>query len=122
MPHEQKQIFLTSSPTRWQRFKWGFRILAFIVTLLLVTLGVAVIKEYNPKVPQLRSDNKEYKAIIDNGKSAAIEELYKKYQGFGKYINTKNGELKSIRYVSRADSIHTYAAPIRAAFYDATDY
>ena len=121
MSHEQKQIFLTSSPTRWQRFKWTFRIIVLIIILLLSTLGMAIIEAFSPAVPQLKNDNKEYKAIIAQGKNAAIDELYKNYEGFGKYINTKSGQLKSIRYVSKADSLHNYAAPLRAAFYDATD-
>ena len=121
MSQEQKQIFLTSSPTRWQRFKWTFRILALILVLLLLTVGLAIVKEFTPAVPQLKNENKEYKAIIDNGKNAALGQLFNKYTGFGKYINTKSNQLKSIRYVNKSDSLHTYEAPLRAAFYDATD-
>ena len=121
MLQEQKQVFLTSSPTRWQRFKWAFRILAFIFLLLVITLGVAIHKEYAPNIPQLKNDNKQYKAIINNGKEAALTAINSKYDGFGKFINNKTEQLKTIRYVGKADSQHAYLAPVRAAFYDATD-
>jgi cellulose synthase/poly-beta-1,6-N-acetylglucosamine synthase-like glycosyltransferase/spore germination protein YaaH/peptidoglycan/xylan/chitin deacetylase (PgdA/CDA1 family) len=121
MPQEHKQVFLTSSPTRWQRFKWAFRILAFILVLFAVILGVAVLRELSPSIPQLKNDNKQYKALINNGKQAALTEINNKYDGFGKYINNKTGQLKNIRYVGKADSQHSYVTPLRAAFYDATD-
>ena len=121
MSNEQKQIFLTSSPTRWQRFKWTFRVIAIVFTMLLVILGIAVIKEFSPALPQLKNNNKQYKAVIDNGKNAAIDAISNKYSGFGSYINNKTAQLKSIRYVSKADSQHQYVTPLRAAFYDATD-
>ena len=121
MSHDQKQIFLTSSPTRWQRFKWAFRIIAFIFILLFITLGIAVMKEFSPSLPQLKNSNGQYKAILDKGKNAAIADINKKYSGFGSYINNKTGQLKSIRYVNKADSLHAITAPLRAAFYDATD-
>ncbi len=120
MAHEQKQIFLTSSPTRWQRFKWTFRIAAFIIAVVIAILAVAITREFSPKIPQIKHDNKQYKAIIDNGKNAALNNLLSKYSGFGNYISKAN-QLRSIKYVNRSDSQHNYITPIRAAFYDATD-
>ncbi len=120
MPHEQKQIFLTSSPTRWQRFKWTFRIAAFIIVVFIAVLGVAIVREFSPKIPQIKHDNKQYKSIIDNGKNAALNNLLSKYSGFGNYIN-KSSQLRSIKYVNRSDSQYHQTIPIRAAFYDATD-
>jgi len=122
MPENQKQIFLTNSPTRWQRFKWSFRILLLVIILALTILGFAIIKAvFSPDMPQLRSDNSQYKAILDNGKNAAIKAINKKYEGFGKYIMGKTSQLKHIRYVTKADSLHAMSAPVRAAFYDASD-
>ncbi len=119
-PH--KQVFLTQSPTRWQRFKWAFRIVLFIITLLTVILGVAILKDvFVPAVPQLKSVNAPYSAMMDNGKNAAINAIDKKYGGFAKYINGKEAQTKHIRYVSKADSLHPIAAAVRAAFYDASD-
>jgi len=122
MADDQKQVFLTQSPTRWQRFKWTFRIVVFIMLLLLLILGMAITKNlFIPPVPQLRSDNAPYTAIINTGKNVAIGTIDKKYAGFGKYISGKAAQLKHIRYVSKADSLHSMAAPVRAAFYDASD-
>ncbi len=122
MPEHQKQIFLTNSPTRWQRFKWTFRIVLLVTVVLLGILGVAIMKTlFTPSIPQLKSDNSQYEAILNNGKDAAIKAIDKKYQGFGKYITGKAALLKHIRYVSKADSLHAFAAPVRAAFYDASD-
>jgi peptidoglycan-N-acetylglucosamine deacetylase len=122
MPHEHKQVFLTNSPTRWQRFKWAFRIILFIIILLLSILGLAVVKNlFIPAMPQLKNANGQYSAIMNNGKSAAINAIDKKYRGFASYINSKAAQTKRIRYVSKADSLHAFAAPVRAAFYDASD-
>ena len=122
MADPQKQVFLTQSPTRWQRFKWTFRIVLFVVVLLLAMLGIAVMKKvFTPDMPQLKKENGEYVALLNNGKKAAINAIDKKYEGFGKYIVGKAAQLKHIRYVSKADSVHAIAAPVRAAFYDASD-
>ena len=122
MSEPHKQVFLTQSPTRWQRFKWTFRIVLFVVILLLVILGVAVMKQlFIPAMPQLKNDNGEYTAILNNGRNAAISAIDKKYEGFGKYITGKAAQTKHIRYVSKADSLRAIIAPLRAGFYDASD-
>ena len=121
MSNDQKQIFLTSSPTRWQRFKWSFRVVAIVIIILLTILAFAIIKAFSPAIPQLKNDNKQYKAVMNNGKAAALDAIINKYAGFGTYINNRSAQLKSIRYINRSDSEHRYATPLRAAFYDATD-
>ncbi len=122
MSEPHKQIFLTQSPTRWQRFKWSFRIVIFIVAVVAVILGVAVMKQlFIPAMPQIRNDSRGYTAIINNGKNAAVNSINKKYDGFGKYIVGREGQTKHIRYVSKADSMRAITAPVRAAFYDASD-
>ena len=69
MPDTQKQIFLTNSPSRWQRFKWSFRIVLFIIILVLSILGFAVLKAvFSPAMPVLKSDSNQYQAIMNNGK------------------------------------------------------
>ena len=121
MPHEQKQVFLTSSPTRWQRFKWTFRIIIFIAVILVSILGVAILKVKTDAMPQLKPDDQQSKPVLDNGKNAALNAIESKVTGFSKYINNRTGQLKNIRYVKAADSLHSYEAPLRAAFYDASD-
>jgi peptidoglycan-N-acetylglucosamine deacetylase len=122
MSEPHKQVFLTQSPTRWQRFKWAFRIVLFITILLLSILGIAVMKDlFTPKLPLLKKENGQYVSLLNNGKNAAIEAINKKYSGFGKYITGKAAQVKHIRYVSKADSLHAYSLPVRAAFYDPSD-
>ncbi len=62
------------------------------------------------QVPLLKSDNAQYTTMLNTGKNAAINAIDKKYNGFGKYIAGKAAQLKHIRYVSKADSQHTFSA------------
>lgn len=83
---------------------------------------MAVMKDlFTPKLPLLKKENGEYVAALANGKNAALNAINKKYDGFGKYISGKAVQLKHIRYVSKADSLHAYSLPVRAAFYDPSD-
>jgi len=123
-----KQIFLTQSTTRWQRFKWSIRLLVFLFLLILTVIGLALWKWYSPDVPQLKGENEQFKAILHPDKHALMQEtkINKDYLGFRNYINSiianggkpsgikKNGK---ISYVTHADSIHSFACPVRAAFY-----
>jgi len=118
---EQKQVFLTNSPTRWQRFKWTFRIIVFFIVALLFVLGIALVKEFIPGLPALRSEQAQNSMLLTNGKNAAINAIDKKYRGFGQYISGKEAMLKHIRYVNKSDTLHNFPAPLRAAFYDASD-
>ncbi|MBA3829105.1 MAG: glycosyltransferase [Taibaiella sp.] len=116
MPADLRQIFLAKSPTRWQRFKWSMRILIFLLLALVAIIGISLWKLYTPGLPQLKNDSEQYKALAP-GKRAAADELNKKYAGFSKFINSKPGRGKHIRYVSKADSLHHIACPVRAAFF-----
>lgn len=89
--------------------------------VLLAVLGIAIVREFTPAVPQLKAGSDSYKAIMNNGKTAALKQIDNKYSGFTQYIATRQEQLKHIKYVSRADSQHAYIAPLRAAFYDASD-
>lgn len=122
MPHNNKQVFLTKNPTRWQRFKWASRFLIFLIFLVFVVIGLALWKLYTPDLPQLKQESDNFKAILNPDKHALMQEtrINKEYQGFRKYINAK-GKGKKIRYVTKSDSLHDIASPIRAAFYVAWD-
>ena len=121
MATEGRQIFMTTSPTRWQRFKWSFRIFMLIIVLAIVVTGIAVMNEYNPSIPQLKNNKAQYASIMKPGKNAAINNIEQKYSDFNKYIGSRQIDLKNIRYVKKSDTIHQIAAPLRAAFYDASD-
>lgn len=120
---QKTQVFQATSPSRWQRFVWTFRVFLFLFALLLIVLGIALIKVYNPELPALKDKSERFKAILNPSKYALIQEtkINKEYAGFRKFINAKSGQAKKIHYVEHADSIHDFAAPIRAAFYVAWD-
>lgn len=114
-----KQVFLTTSPTRWQRFKWAFRLLIFMLVLLVSVLVVAYWKGGNPSLPQLREKNEQYKAILHPAKHLLLQEnrVSDSFEGFRKFISARPKRVKAVR----ADSIHEMDAAIRAAFYVAWD-
>jgi cellulose synthase/poly-beta-1,6-N-acetylglucosamine synthase-like glycosyltransferase/spore germination protein YaaH/peptidoglycan/xylan/chitin deacetylase (PgdA/CDA1 family) len=116
---ETRQVFLTTSPTRWQRFKWTFRLLLFLGAILIAVLVLAYRKGGNPSLPQLREKNEKYKAILHPGKHLLMQEnrVSDSFEGFRKYISARPKKVKTVK----ADSIHEMDAAIRAAFYVAWD-
>jgi len=115
------QVFQSYSPTRWQRFKWSFRILFFIILLLVAVVVLAIYKAYTPGMPRLKGQEEQFKAILYPDKHALIQEnkINKAYEGFRKYINQK--DKRNINYVTKAGQEKNIAAPIRSAFYVAWD-
>jgi poly-beta-1,6 N-acetyl-D-glucosamine synthase len=116
------QVFQSHSPTRWQRFKWTFRILIFLLALLVSVIVLSLYKEYTPGIPRMKDQNEQFKAILYPNKSALIQEtrINKTYQGFRKYINTKNDKERK-NFIAKADKQHDIGAPVRSAFYVAWD-
>jgi peptidoglycan-N-acetylglucosamine deacetylase len=122
MANNQKQVFLTDSPTRWQRFKWTSRIIITLLVLMPVVVFLAAGKYlFVPDIPKLKGESSTYKSLMAGGKNAVDKELSKKFDGFGKFIVNRAAQLKHIRYVSRSDSSKHASLPVRAAFYDAND-
>ena len=122
MANNQKQVFLTDSPTRWQRFKWASRIVITLLVLMPVVIFLAAGKYlFVPDIPKLKGESSAYKSLMACGKNAVDKELNKKFEGFGKFIGNRAAQLKHIRYVSRSDSSRHASLPVRAAFYDAND-
>ncbi|HXS36260.1 MAG TPA: glycosyltransferase [Flavipsychrobacter sp.] len=81
-------------------------------------------KVYTPDLPSLATSADAYKTIMNNNKQDLLKEnkiSEKEYKGFDKYIESKANKGKSIRYVSAADSLHSFGLPMRAAFYVAED-
>ncbi len=113
-----KQVFLTTSPSRWQRFKWAVRLVIFLSAILIAILIIAEVSDRSPSLPQLKEKNEQYKAILHPGKHLLMQEtrINKEFEGFQKYISNKPK-----RKIAKADSIHEMDAPIRAAFYVAWD-
>jgi poly-beta-1,6 N-acetyl-D-glucosamine synthase len=84
---EGRQIFQTDSSTRWQRFKWGTRILLLLIPLGLLILVAWFFTEQLPGIPQLT-----YKQAIGLEKENFLSKsslIAKKYKGFRQYIDQK---------------------------------
>jgi peptidoglycan-N-acetylglucosamine deacetylase len=117
---EGKQIFQTDSSTRWQRFKWGSRILLLLIPLALIVLVAWFLTERLPDIPQLT-----YKQAIGLDKENFLSKnssLAKKYKGFRQYIDQKELTNKAPYKTKALPGFHniinnTMPCGIRSAFY-----
>jgi hypothetical protein len=49
------QVFQTSSSSRWQRFKWGSRILLFLLVIGIFVVILTLYRGNTPAMPRLIS-------------------------------------------------------------------
>ncbi len=126
------QVFQTSNPGRWQRFRWGSRAFIAISFLFLVVLCIALWRSHYPAVP-LKEEFK--KAIVAAKPFLQETRLSKEYKGFRQYISEKKPYTResftrvSHRFKSQplpgsmiADTGWThFPCGIRSAFYVAWD-
>lgn len=116
------QIFQTNNPSRWQRFKWGGRIILFILILIVATITIAIKNMYLPNLPMMQGQ--AMKEVLQEEKSTS--KLAKKYQGFRKFIDNRwakgngCGQKDSVLNLSNS-SLFSDSLGIRAAFYVAWD-
>src|ERR1700761_2664407 len=91
LPSSKKtQIFQTNSPGRWQRFKWGGRLVLLILILGVVIAYIAVSRDYKPALPRLKEQSQLYKKVLDTNRTILFNNsLLEQYGGFRKYINEK---------------------------------
>lgn len=117
MSADTKQVFQSATPTRWQRFKWAFRIFLFLLVLFIAAIVLSVRNVYNPGIPRIREQSESYKSILEPDKHALIREnrINRQYQGFRNYILSRSKKKSEIYSV--ADTRHDIACPVRAAFY-----
>lgn len=133
MPQSSLQVFQTNNPTRWQRVKWGSRIIIGLITILIVILIITLSQNKDPKVPL----KEEYKKAITSATPLYQEtKLSKEYKGFRQYIDEKKAH-KQGAYIpidstsgmwSRLfaqykvnNNWNLFPSGIRAAFYVAWD-
>jgi len=89
-PPSTTQIFQTNSSGRWQRLKWGGRILLFFLVLGVVIFSIAISRDYKPALPRMKEQSQLYKKVLDTNKSIIFKNtLIEQYGGFRKYINEK---------------------------------
>jgi peptidoglycan-N-acetylglucosamine deacetylase len=131
----KRQIFQTNSPGRWQRLKWGGRLLLLFLVLGIVIFYVAVSRDYKPALPRMKEQSQLYKKVLDTSRTFLFKNsLVEQYGGFRKYINEKvpyrggafpgQGKKDSDRSAQHAKPADTnfrsftkFPAGIRAAFY-----
>src|SRR6201996_8711608 len=134
--NQKRQIFQTNSPGRWQRFKWGGRLVLFFLILGVVIVYLAVSRDYKPALPRMKEQSQLYKKVLDTNRTLLFKNsLIEQYGGFRKYINEKvpyrggafpgQGKKDSERIAQQKTqpvdtnfrSFTKFPAGIRAAFY-----
>src|SRR5258707_8705197 len=86
----KRQIFQTNSPGRWQRLKWGGRIVLLFLILGVVIFSIAVNRGYTPSLPRIKEQSQLYKKVLDTNRTFLFKNsLIEQYGGFRKYINEK---------------------------------
>ena len=123
MEHKHsEQIFQTSNPSRWQRFKWGGRLLLFVLILIVAIITIAIKTMFLPNLPMMQCQ--VMKEVLQAEKPSSP--LAKKYQGFRKFIDNRWAKGKGC---GQADSVldlsnsayFSDSLGIRSAFYVAWD-
>ncbi len=137
IPSSKKtQIFQTNSPGRWQRLKWGGRLVLFFLVLGIVIFYIAVSRDYKPALPRMKEQAQLYKKVLDTNRTFLFKNsLIEQYGGFRKYINEKvpyrggafpgqskkDSERLALLHATPSDtsfrSFTEFPAGIRAAFY-----
>lgn len=117
---ENRQIFQTSTATRWHRFKWSSRFFFFLTAFAILAIVIWFLTERLPNLPQFSS----YKQALTGQQNFLSKNslLAKKYKGFRQYINQKEVVNKSpykIKVPAGYHNITNSELPcgIRSAFY-----
>lgn len=118
MAKANHQIFQTSNPTRWQRFKWGGRLLIFILIITIVAVVIAIRTAVMPTIPIAQSQ--AFKKILET--PTTNDPITKEYQGFRKFIDAKWEKGKGCGQYDSSIKLSTSAffsdsIGIRAAYY-----
>jgi peptidoglycan-N-acetylglucosamine deacetylase len=118
MAKDPQQIFQTANPTRWQRFKWGSRLLIFLLVIAVIAIVIGLRNAYMPDVPI--SQSASFKKILESTETK--DSITKAYQGFRKFIDNKwangkgCGQNDTALHLSNSDKFSD-SLGIRAAFY-----
>ncbi|MFT3703774.1 MAG: polysaccharide deacetylase family protein [Agriterribacter sp.] len=117
MSSNNRQVFQTATPSRWKRFKWGTRIISAIAILLIAVLVLALIRGYNPSLPNLEAKAKIFETKLDPSNPLTISSSQnKKYKGFKDFLEQREKAHKNAH--KTALKAENY---IRAAFYTPWD-
>ena len=118
------QVFQTHNPSRWQRVKWGFRVLGVLFALVVAVIVVAF---YSMKKPDIPLEGKAIKKVLtEDQPEYRASEMGKRYRGFRRLIEDKwakgkgTGQNNTVLDLS-SSSLFSDSVGIRAAFYVAWD-
>lgn len=113
-----RQIFQTSSDTRWKNFKWSFRISLMIALFFLIVLIIALVSGSSPSPLNIESRAKAYENRLDPSNPLTLSyNRNKKFKGFKNFLEKKIKE-DSLRQVKASVNASAKKLPfIRAAFY-----
>ena len=110
---DSKQIFQTTTKTRWKTFLWSTRLIIFLFLLMIPILIITINRGSKPFLPKLSSEFSLTKNLLNPSKPIDLspKEL-KKYKGFDAFLKWKekneklNGKIETIT-----------KDKVRAAFY-----
>lgn len=123
MSDDKRQIFQTNNPTRWQRFKWGTRIIIAFIVLLFAILITMLFVEKSPQIP-IQED--VYRSIISAEKPYYPEtKLSRQYKGFRKFFTEKSPHFNHRRSTAKAKNIKLATAaynPVAVKLFNAYSF
>jgi len=119
---QNRQVFQSTTATRWQRVKWGSRTLIFLFVLLLVAFLIAIGNVGGGiNTPHLKEN--EYKPLKDTQSFVyKNSELVRKYYGFRQFIGKKEAAFREPYQANlpadfRKITGNTAPCAIRSAFF-----
>lgn len=116
----KRQVFQAPNSTRWQRVKWGTRVLLLLIPIAVVGFVISM-SIYHTAMPYLKTI--EYKPLKDTQSFVYKNSLMvQKYYGFRKFIDRKDQHIrepyqKKLRPDFRNITSATEPCAIRSAFY-----
>lgn len=93
---KESQIFQTSSEKRWQRFKWSFNFLLFLlfIAIVAICIGIAITSKSDFDIPlESRAMKKVLNEKVPDFRDS---KLSKEYRGFRKLIDDKWAKGKGV--------------------------
>ena len=117
----KKQIFQTNNTSRWQRVKWGSRILFLFFVLLLIILFVALLRSSKDKPNISVGEHALHIVLTEKVNPYAQSTLAKKYQSFRKYFQEKDRQRRNNKTSNTVNKFSQLlgndSLGIRAAFF-----
>jgi cellulose synthase/poly-beta-1,6-N-acetylglucosamine synthase-like glycosyltransferase/spore germination protein YaaH/peptidoglycan/xylan/chitin deacetylase (PgdA/CDA1 family) len=115
---QHRQVFETSSPKRWRRFKWATRLATALLLLAAGVIAFTVYRVNNPSLPQLRDKSLHYQSILHPKQGFVFRNRTNKaYRDFRQYINAAYKTHAPMAHMPAAGTVGTMPAAIRAGFY-----